>query len=185
LAAADNAVALGAGSVAFETNTVSVGAPGAERRITNVAPGINGTDAVNLNQLDAAFTTAIGINQAEVRRLRAEMHRGIAVAAAVPHLWMPSRPGRTTWAVNGAVTEGAGGFGIGAAHRLDTVMPLMLKPASAWASAIAVAGPLRNRTGSQAGASSRARPGGAERSPSALSSPPSEALAEPKRPASE
>jgi hypothetical protein len=41
------------------------------------------------------------------------------------------------------------------------------------------------RTGSQAGASSRARPGGAERSPSALSSPPSEALAEPKRPASE
>lgn len=52
-ATAANSVALGAGSVAARANTVSVGAPGAERQITNVAPGTVGTDAVNLNQLNA------------------------------------------------------------------------------------------------------------------------------------
>jgi autotransporter adhesin len=53
LPGAANSVALGAGSVASEPNTVSVGAPGAERRITNLAPGINGTDAANMDQLNA------------------------------------------------------------------------------------------------------------------------------------
>jgi trimeric autotransporter adhesin len=50
-ATANNAVALGAHSVADQSNTVSVGSPGAERRITNVAPGISPTDAVNVSQL--------------------------------------------------------------------------------------------------------------------------------------
>ncbi len=46
-----NSVALGAGSVADQPNTVSVGSYGNERRITNVAPGIYSTDAVNMSQL--------------------------------------------------------------------------------------------------------------------------------------
>jgi autotransporter adhesin len=50
-ATANNSVALGTGSVADQPNTVSIGSPGSERRITNVAPGINPTDAVNLSQL--------------------------------------------------------------------------------------------------------------------------------------
>jgi trimeric autotransporter adhesin len=50
-ATANRAVALGSFSVADQPNTVSVGSPGNERRITNVAPGINPTDAVNLSQL--------------------------------------------------------------------------------------------------------------------------------------
>jgi trimeric autotransporter adhesin len=50
-ASAGNAVAIGNASVADQPNTVSVGTPGAERRITNVAPGIAPTDAVNLSQL--------------------------------------------------------------------------------------------------------------------------------------
>jgi trimeric autotransporter adhesin len=50
-ATGNNSVALGAHSVADQANTVSVGSPGAERRITNVAPGVNATDAVNLSQL--------------------------------------------------------------------------------------------------------------------------------------
>jgi hypothetical protein len=49
----DNSVALGAGSVASRNNTVSVGDSGAERTISNVAPGVYGTDAVNVNQLKA------------------------------------------------------------------------------------------------------------------------------------
>jgi autotransporter adhesin len=48
---ASNSVAIGNGSVANQDNTVSVGAPGAERRITNVAPGVASTDAVNVSQL--------------------------------------------------------------------------------------------------------------------------------------
>lgn len=50
-ATANRAVAVGAFSVADQPNTVSVGSPGNERRITNVAPGINPTDAVNVTQL--------------------------------------------------------------------------------------------------------------------------------------
>ena len=52
-ATAVNAVALGLGSVADQADTVSVGKAGAMRRIVNVAPGIVGTDAVNVDQLSA------------------------------------------------------------------------------------------------------------------------------------
>jgi trimeric autotransporter adhesin len=46
-------VVLGNNSVASGPNTVSVGAPGAERRITNLAPGVNPTDAVTMSQLNS------------------------------------------------------------------------------------------------------------------------------------
>ena len=46
-------MALGNGSVADEANTVSVGSVGNERRITNVADGVNSFDAVNVQQLNA------------------------------------------------------------------------------------------------------------------------------------
>jgi autotransporter adhesin len=46
-----NSVALGNSSVADQDSTVSVGAVGSERRITNVAPGVQPTDAVNMSQL--------------------------------------------------------------------------------------------------------------------------------------
>ncbi|UJH76246.1 YadA-like family protein (plasmid) [Burkholderia cenocepacia] len=49
------AVALGQGSVANVANTVSVGSANLQRRIVNVANGTAGTDAVNLNQLNAAI----------------------------------------------------------------------------------------------------------------------------------
>ncbi|HDJ8239880.1 TPA: YadA-like family protein [Escherichia coli] len=51
IAAADNSVALGTGSVANEENTISVGSSTNQRRITNVAAGVNATDAVNVSQL--------------------------------------------------------------------------------------------------------------------------------------
>ena len=60
-ASAANSVALGAASVAdrgallgVSVGEVSVGSPGSERQITNVAPGTENTDAVNLAQLNAA-----------------------------------------------------------------------------------------------------------------------------------
>jgi autotransporter adhesin len=74
-ATAANSVALGANSVASEPNTVSVGSAGNERRITNVAPGVNPTDAVNMSQL-----TAVQSNMNQVAR---RAYSGIAGAAAL------------------------------------------------------------------------------------------------------
>jgi len=58
-----SSVALGQDSVATESNTISVGGAGNKRRITNVADGLNGTDAVNVSQLstvDTKVTTNTG-----------------------------------------------------------------------------------------------------------------------------
>ncbi|EAA9550164.1 autotransporter adhesin SadA [Salmonella enterica subsp. enterica] len=54
IAAAENSVALGTNSVSDEANTVSVGSSTQQRRITNVAAGVNNTDAVNVAQLKAS-----------------------------------------------------------------------------------------------------------------------------------
>ncbi|HDR9511023.1 TPA: YadA-like family protein [Burkholderia cepacia] len=74
-ATAPNAVALGAGSIATEANTVSVGSAGNERRITNVAPGINPTDAVNMSQLGAL--------QSQTSDIARKAYSGIAGVAAL------------------------------------------------------------------------------------------------------
>lgn len=71
-APADNSVALGAHSVADQPNTISVGSEGNERRVTNVAPGIAGTDAVNVNQLKSGL--------GEVSR---NAYSGVAAATAL------------------------------------------------------------------------------------------------------
>jgi len=67
-----NSVALGAGSVADRDNSVSVGSDGHERQITNVAAGTQGTDAVNLNQMNSA-----------VGGIARKAYSGIAAATAL------------------------------------------------------------------------------------------------------
>jgi autotransporter adhesin len=61
-ASAANAVALGANSVADRDNTVSVGSVDNERQVTHVAAGTQGTDAVNLSQMNRGISQ--GMNQA-------------------------------------------------------------------------------------------------------------------------
>jgi trimeric autotransporter adhesin len=61
-ASAANSVALGANSVADRDNTVSVGSAGNERQVTNVAAGTQGTDAVNVDQMNQGITQ--GVSQA-------------------------------------------------------------------------------------------------------------------------
>ncbi|MEX3933573.1 ESPR-type extended signal peptide-containing protein [Paraburkholderia phymatum] len=56
-ALANGSVALGESSLATRGNTVSVGRQGAERQIVNIAAGSAGTDAVNVNQLNAAIAS--------------------------------------------------------------------------------------------------------------------------------
>lgn len=93
-AAGPNSVAIGAGSVANAPNTVSFGSSGNERRLTNVAPGVDNTDAVNLGQLNGAV--ASGVSQANSytdRRIAAtnnaindvarQAYSGIATAMAM------------------------------------------------------------------------------------------------------
>ena len=77
-ATANRAVALGAYSVADQPNTVSVGSPGNERRITNVAPGVYATDAVNVSQLNDVSRVA---------------YSGIAMSMAMAATYMPNLDG--------------------------------------------------------------------------------------------
>ncbi|WP_322107383.1 YadA family autotransporter adhesin, partial [Paraburkholderia sp. J41] len=74
-----NSVAIGANSVADEDNTVSVGAQGSERRITNVANGVNATDAVNVGQLQS------GLNQLQsgISSVARNAYGGVAAATAL------------------------------------------------------------------------------------------------------
>ncbi len=57
VASGTNSVAIGRGSIATVADTVSFGITGGERRLTNVAAGINPTDGVNVSQLTALDTS--------------------------------------------------------------------------------------------------------------------------------
>ena len=84
-ATAANAVAIGSGSTNTVANTVSVGSAGNERRITNVAAGINQTDAVNVGQVQSiasGFQSQIGGLQNQILDNRREARDGIALAIA-------------------------------------------------------------------------------------------------------
>nr|WP_242684344.1 YadA family autotransporter adhesin [Paraburkholderia hospita] len=58
---------MGQGSVADRANSVSVGSAGNERQITNVAAGTAGTDAVNVDQLNAVKNQVNQIDQGAVK----------------------------------------------------------------------------------------------------------------------
>ena len=107
-ALAGDAVALGAGSVADRANTVSVGQVGNERQIVNVAPGTRGTDAVNLNQLNAA----VDQTYQSIHDLDRSTRQGIAAASAL-QIVTPYLPGRTTLNAGVAAYRGQAAFGLG------------------------------------------------------------------------
>ncbi|QBQ95850.1 YadA-like family protein [Paraburkholderia pallida] len=78
-ATGNNSVALGANSVADQDNTVSVGSAGNERRITNVANGVNATDAVNVGQLQSGLNAL----QGNVNSVARNAYGGVAAATAL------------------------------------------------------------------------------------------------------
>ncbi len=82
-----NSVAIGNGSVAAEDNVVSVGAAGSERRITNVAAGINDTDAVNVGQLNQGLNDLHNTLTHEVNKVAAG---SAALAALRPEGYDPN-----------------------------------------------------------------------------------------------
>ena len=81
-ATANNAVALGAGSVADRANSVSVGttAAGGQRQITNVAAGTDGTDAVNVSQMQQSVNTGVKSAKGYTDALRSDMNSGLSLA---------------------------------------------------------------------------------------------------------
>ncbi|WP_298628090.1 YadA-like family protein [uncultured Legionella sp.] len=107
----NKAVATGVNSVALgynsddqgRNNVVSIGSPGSERQITNVAPGTQGTDAVNLNQLNQATRTT-----------RNEARSGIASALAFASLPQAFIPGKFLISGGYGNFQGESGFSMGA-----------------------------------------------------------------------
>jgi hypothetical protein len=85
---AKNAVVLGDGSAGVD-NAVSVGAPGNERPIKNVAPGTEATDAATVGQLQevsqGAYNNAIYLNDS-INRLDSKVNKVGAGAAALAAL---------------------------------------------------------------------------------------------------
>jgi autotransporter adhesin len=144
---APNSVAIGSGSVAIAPNTVSVGSPDLQRRITNVAPGLAATDAVNVQQwqdglsattkqanqisnkvdvMNSRLTSMAADVDGRIDAVNREARRGIAAAMALAAAPMPSAPGRTTVAVNAGYYHGEAGFGVGISHRFNATVPLVL-----------------------------------------------------------
>jgi autotransporter adhesin len=81
-ASSNNSVALGANSVADRVNSVSVGtsAAGGQRQITNVAAGTDGTDAVNVNQMQQSVNTGIKSANGYTDALRNDVNAGLSIA---------------------------------------------------------------------------------------------------------
>lgn len=104
VASASNSVALGQGSVATRANTVSVGYTGGERQIANVAPGTAGTDAVNLNQMQASAQDTLNQSKSYAARATAQ-------AMAIPHVYI-ARGDSSGVALGTASYGGYGALGI-------------------------------------------------------------------------
>ncbi|BBP94943.1 hypothetical protein BSFA1_00720 [Burkholderia sp. SFA1] len=107
-ARADNSIALGANSVATEANTVSVGSAGSERRIVNVAPGINGTDAVNVNQLRSGLDDNLK-----------KSYGATAAAIAIAGLRYDDRPGKVSAAAAAGYYHNQMGLALGVGSTSD------------------------------------------------------------------
>ncbi|TKR32786.1 hypothetical protein FCE95_00165 [Luteimonas gilva] len=124
-ATATNSVALGQGSVADRANTVSVGGAGNTRQITNVAAGVQTTDAVNVGQLNTSIQNAITQSNTyvdnrinEMRDDIWEIDRGYRAATAsalavagLPQAYMPGKS-MVAMAASGYKQEAALAIGI-------------------------------------------------------------------------
>ena len=104
-------------------NSVSLTAGGLNNggnKITNVAEGTAGTDAVNVSQLNKAIGAIAGPNTAnftalnnKVNEVAADAKAGTAAAMAVAGLPQAYLPGKSMMAVGGSVYRGESGYAIG------------------------------------------------------------------------
>jgi trimeric autotransporter adhesin len=88
---------------------LSIGSPGSERRITNVAAGINPTDAVNVGQLNASVGQ-INANLASLSSGLTRAYEGSAIAMALGGGFIPDNK-RYAISVNWGGYHGTSAFG--------------------------------------------------------------------------
>jgi trimeric autotransporter adhesin len=122
-ASAANSVAIGANSIADRANTVSVGSAGSERQITNVADGMQDTDAANMRQLNLTAAQAqsytdsrIAGVQGQINNVASTAYGGIAAAMAAAGLPQPTAPGKTMVAIAGAKYASGSGAALGVSY---------------------------------------------------------------------
>ncbi|MDR0241010.1 MAG: YadA-like family protein, partial [Burkholderia sp.] len=113
-AGAGNSVAIGQGSVATESNTVSFGSSGNERRLVNVADGINATDAATKGQLDRAM----GGMQNQVNDLSRNAYSGIAAATALTMIPGVDPDKTISFGIGGATYKGYQAVAFGGEARI-------------------------------------------------------------------
>lgn len=121
VATASNAVAIGPGSIADRPDSVSVGAAGMARQITNVAPGVASTDAVNLGQLHA-------VSQQARRMIGAAGAMSAAMAAMLPN---PRAAGPLSVSIGTGTYGGATALAAGVNYQVSERLLLNLKAATA------------------------------------------------------
>ena len=114
-----NATTVNADSVAINNGGPVINNEGInmnDNRITNVAPGVDGSDAVNVDQLVNVgnhLQNQINDNRHQIRRDRNRANAGIAAAMATAGLPQAYLPGKSMVAVAGGVWRGETGVAIG------------------------------------------------------------------------
>jgi hypothetical protein len=95
---------------------------------TNTAAGLGLATTSQVNTLSSqigAINSQLGVLSSRIDDVNAAARRGIAATAAMAYAPTPSRPGATTFAINGSAYENTGGVGIAFEHRFaNTRIPV-------------------------------------------------------------
>jgi len=97
-------------------SVTSAGIDAGDKPITNVAPGVHGTDAVNVDQLNAGIgSVSQGINalRAQLGSTRRDANAGTAAAMAMAGMPQAYLPGKSMFAAGAATYEGQTAIAIG------------------------------------------------------------------------
>lgn len=111
-----NSVSIAGGSTdGGRSNTVSVGAPGHERTISNVAPGVLNSDAATVGQLKAGLNNVYG----KLDEYKKDSRAGTASAMAIGNLPQSTIPGKGMVSLGGGFYDGESAMAIGLSKMSD------------------------------------------------------------------
>ncbi|WP_297576642.1 YadA-like family protein, partial [uncultured Campylobacter sp.] len=111
-----NSVSIGGGSSDDNrSNTVSVGAKGHERTISNVAPGIKNSDAATVGQLKSGLNEIYG----QLNRYKKQSSAGTAAAMAIGNMPQSTVPGKGMISLGGGFYDGQSAMAIGLSKMSD------------------------------------------------------------------